>query len=234
MNFRSTFGQHLYENRYLYLFLATILQVFLVSFFPDRNALFINELTFSIFMLANINFIRHSRRIVLVMIFFGILSIFLAWVPAQSDIGQNILPWKILIVVLFIIVIIYQIVSQMVSSKIVDAKMILGVITIYILFGLIAGECNQLVYHFDHNAFSGAIDPSDNADLRYYSYVTITTLGYGDIAPVSQIARASAVFFSLTGQVYLAVVIALIVGKYVSYTDKKDEDEEKKEEKKGN
>ena len=218
MNFRSTFGQHIYENRYVYLFFATIVQVFLVSFFPDRNAYFINELTFSIFMLANINFIRHRRRIVLGMIFFGILSIFLAWVPAQSDIGQKILPWEKLIVVFFIIVIIYQIIAQMLSSKTVDSKMIFGVITIYVLFGLIAGECNQLIYHFDHEAFSGAIDFTNNADLRYYSYVTITTLGYGDIAPVSQIARASAVFFSLAGQIYLAVVIALIVGKYVSHS----------------
>jgi hypothetical protein len=48
----------------------------------------------------------------------------------------------------------------------------------------------------------------------------MTTLGYGDIVPVSQIARAVSVFFSLAGQIYLAVVIALIVGKYVSHSDK--------------
>jgi voltage-gated potassium channel Kch len=100
--------------------------------------------------------------------------------------------------------------------------MILGVITIYILFGLVAGETNQLIFHFDPHAFSGNLDPSDKADLRYYSYVTMTTLGYGDIVPVSQIARASAVFFSLIGQIYLAVVIALIVGKYVSASDRKE------------
>ena len=61
-------------------------------------------------------------------------------------------------------------------------------------------------------------------ECYYYSFTTLTTLGYGDIAPVSQVARASAVFFSLTAQIYLAVVIALIVGKYVSYSDKKELD----------
>jgi len=54
----------------------------------------------------------------------------------------------------------------------------------------------------------------------------MTTLGYGDIAPDSELARAGAVFFSLVGQVYLAVVIALIVGKYVSHSDRKESKKE--------
>jgi hypothetical protein len=123
-------------------------------------------------------------------------------------------------VILFISVIIYLIIAQIIESQIISLNMILGVITIYVLFGLLAGECNQLVYNFDHNAFTGNLDPNDLSDLRYYSYVTMTTLGYGDIVPVSQVARAVSVFFSLAGQIYLAVVIALIVGKYVSHSDK--------------
>jgi len=221
MNLRSNFDQHLYENRYLYLFFATLLQVFLVSFFPDRHNTLIREITFSIFMLANINLVRYSRRIVIIMLFFAIISIFLVWVPDQSDFGHKLYPYEKMIVILFITVIIYHIIIQILNSRKVNANVVFGVITIYILFGLIAGECNLLIYFRDNMAFSGNFDATDPSDLRYFSYVTITTLGYGDITPVSQLARASAVFFSLAGQIYLAVVIALIVGKYVSHSDRK-------------
>jgi len=222
MIFRTDFARHIYYHRYLYLLAATILQVFLVSFFTNRENLLINEITFSIFMLANLNFVRHNRKFVIILLVFAIVSVAMVWVPTQSGLGQQIFAIEHLIIILFISTIIYLIIKQIIDSKTVSLNMILGVITIYILFGMIAGECNQLIYHFNHDAFSGSLDPSDNADLRYYSYVTITTLGYGDIAPVSQLARAGAVFFSLVGQIYLAVVIALIVGKYVSHSDKRE------------
>ncbi len=221
MNFSSNFNRHLYENRYLYLFFATILQVFLVSFFPDRHNILINEISFSLFMLANINLVRHSRRIVIIMLFFAIISIFLVWIPDRSDFGHTFYPYEKLIVILFLTTIIYHIIVQILDSKKVNANVVFGVITIYILFGMIAGESNLLISFTDNTAFSGSFDSSDQSDLRYFSYVTMTTTGYGDITPVSNLARASAVFFSLTGQIYLAVVIALIVGKYVSHSDKK-------------
>lgn len=222
MKMKSEFNQYLFENRYLLLLLATALQVFLVSFFPDDSLSWISGLTFSVFILANINLISHSKRIVLIMLFFALVSILLVWLPDQSNLGHKFYPYEKLILIIFISVIVYQIIIQIISSKTVNANMIYGVITIYILFGLIAGECNLLIQFFDPDAFTGSLDLNDKSDLRYYSYVTITTLGYGDIAPVSQLARAAAVFFSLVGQMYLAVVIALIVGKYVSSSDKKE------------
>lgn len=212
--------RHFHQNRYIYLLASTLLLVFLTSFFPDRNDSLVNELCFSFFMVANINFIRHKRRIIFVMLLFAMVSIWLAWTPKDAVHDLRFLITQRMIFILFISVIIFIIITQIVKSKDVSVNMILGVITIYILFGLLAGDCNQLISYFDPDAFTGNFDPADISDLRYYSYVTMTTLGYGDIAPVSQMARASAVFFSLIGQIYLAVVIALIVGKYISHSDK--------------
>jgi len=222
MEFKTSTARHLYKHRYLYLLAATMLQVFLVSFFPSRGNLLLNEITFSVFMLANINFVRHNRKLIFSMIIFAVISIIMVWIPTQSHLGQQIFVVEHLIVLLFISTIIYLIIQQILNSKIVSLNMILGVITIYILFGMIAGECNQLIYFFDKDAFVGNLDARDSADLRYFSYVTITTLGYGDIVPNSELARAGAVFFSLVGQIYLAVVIALIVGKYVSHSDRQE------------
>jgi voltage-gated potassium channel len=222
MKLNNEFDKYLFANRYLILFIATILQVFLVTFFPDDQISIVNGLTFSLFILANINLIRDSKQIIYVMIFFALAGIILEWIPEKSDLGQIIFPYEKVVAIVFIGVVISQIVRQIIKSKSVDANVILGVITIYIMFGLVAGECNLLIYFFDNDAFIGNIDPSDTSDFKYFSYVTMTTLGYGDISPLSQMARATAVFFSLIGQIYLAVVIAFIVGKYVSHSDKKE------------
>jgi voltage-gated potassium channel Kch len=53
-------------------------------------------------------------------------------------------------------------------------------------------------------------------DMLYFSFVTLATLGYGDIVPVSSFARSMAVTEALVGQFYVAVVVALLIGAYVS------------------
>ena len=53
-------------------------------------------------------------------------------------------------------------------------------------------------------------------DLFYFSYVTLTTLGYGDIGPVSPAARALAITEAIVGQLYLVVLVAGLVGMHLS------------------
>ena len=51
----------------------------------------------------------------------------------------------------------------------------------------------------------------------YFSFVTLTTLGYGDIAPVTPLARSLAVLVAVTGQLFVAVMLARVVALYVSH-----------------
>lgn len=211
-----------YKNRYEYLLLATVLQVFLVAFFPDNDNIILGGLTYTFFILACLNLIRHSRKIILVMLFFAICTGALVWIPDETYLGQQLYVYEKLFVILFIGTLITQILISIMKSKKVTRNVIIGVINIYILFGLVAGDCNLIIQFFDPAAFAGKIDITDAADIRYYSFITISTVGYGDITPVSQLARAASVFFSLSAQIYLAVIIALIVGKYVSQSDKEE------------
>ena len=65
-------------------------------------------------------------------------------------------------------------------------------------------------------AFTLAADGDPFADLLYFSLVTITTLGYGDISPVAPFARISAGLEAATGTLYIAILIAHIVGSLAS------------------
>jgi voltage-gated potassium channel Kch len=55
----------------------------------------------------------------------------------------------------------------------------------------------------------------------YYGFVTLTTLGYGDVVPLTPAARSLSIFTSITGQMYVAIIIALIVSKYLSQKSEK-------------
>jgi hypothetical protein len=57
---------------------------------------------------------------------------------------------------------------------------------------------------------------SDFLLFEYYSFVTLTTLGYGDITPLTKVAKAFSVLEAVVGQLYLVVVVAWFVGMHVS------------------
>jgi hypothetical protein len=87
-----------------------------------------------------------------------------------------------------------------------------GAVVLYLLVGLIWG----VAYHIVDLATPGAFSiqspvKSDLFDWIYFSFVTLTTVGYGDITPVAQSARSLATLEALVGQLYPAVIIARLV-----------------------
>jgi hypothetical protein len=89
----------------------------------------------------------------------------------------------------------------------------------YVLIGSLWILFYTPVLALDPNAFSQPIGSDESAtmhNLMYFSYVTLTTLGYGDISPVSRIARALAILEAVTGTLFIAVLISRLVGSYAS------------------
>jgi hypothetical protein len=70
----------------------------------------------------------------------------------------------------------------------------------------------------DPASFNIALNRSDGylPVFQYYSFVTITTLGYGDITPITDVAKAFSVLEAVIGQLYLVVAVAWLVGMHVS------------------
>jgi len=96
---------------------------------------------------------------------------------------------------------------------------ILGAITLYILIGVVWSEAYQLIGIYEFGAFAGIPPgdlPADRSTWIYFSFVTLTTVGYGDITPVAHAARALAILEALIGQLYPAIVLARLVSLYVA------------------
>jgi len=64
--------------------------------------------------------------------------------------------------------------------------------------------------------------PIDGSDFLYYSYTTLTTLGYGDIVPVTSQARSVSIVEAIIGVMYLAIIISRLVGLYIVHSPKNE------------
>lgn len=94
----------------------------------------------------------------------------------------------------------------------VSMRTVIGAITVYILFGLFFAYVYRSILLFDPGSFTtdeGTLSP---ASMQYFSFVTLTTVGFGDITPVSSGARTLVALQALLGQIYLVTVVAVVVG----------------------
>ena len=122
----------------------------------------------------------------------------------------------------FIAFTIFHILQNIFHEQDVTKDTIAGAAAVYLLFGLMWSFLYGVLEHIEPGSF--AISEAQTLGERnifiYYSFVTITTLGYGDIMPVTYIASSLAVMEAVVGQLYLVVLVAWLVGMYVSKKSK--------------
>lgn len=146
-----------------------------------------------------------------------LLSVLLVWIQ-YFKIGRyfNYLSFAFTIVVFISATVI--LISQIVKSKKVDAKLVLETLIAYLLIGIMFSLTTSLIYSINPNSYN--IENGTFSESIYFSFVTLTTIGYGDIMPQTDIAKMASVFFGLCGQLYLTIVVALIIGKYLNKSKK--------------
>ncbi len=119
----------------------------------------------------------------------------------------------------------YEIIVQVWQSTKVNRGVILGLMCGYICIGLVGFFICMAVELLEPGSFSGLptidLNPESNRDgLVYYSFITLLTIGYGDISPVSQLARNASILIGLMGQFYLVIVTAVVIEKYIRHSGK--------------
>ena len=102
----------------------------------------------------------------------------------------------------------------------ITGDMIMGAICAYFLMGLIWAFLYSILEFFEPGSFQMPAGPINQATFTYYSYVTLTTLGYGEITPISTPARSFALLEAMMGQLYLAVLIARLVGTHIAQSSR--------------
>ena len=106
----------------------------------------------------------------------------------------------------------------------ISADKIRGAICVYLLIGFAWAFGYGIIELMNPGSFSGLaeIDVNNHAgrmmQMQYFSFATLTTLGFGDILPRSSAARTLATLEAMTGQIYLAVLIARLVGLHIVHS----------------
>lgn len=100
-----------------------------------------------------------------------------------------------------------------VSAEKVDSEIIYAALSTYLLAGLFFGQIYWSIEQFWPGSIKGP-DPVSDATTVYYSFVTLATLGYGDYLPRSDLARGIATFEVIGGQLFLAVMVARLIGVF--------------------
>ncbi|MEH6588043.1 MAG: ion channel [Halioglobus sp.] len=115
---------------------------------------------------------------------------------------------------IFYVVVAYTIARKVLFPSKVDANIVVGALAIYILLGLIWATLYLITLEFFPHAFNGIdhIYWGDNfSNALYYSYVTMTSVGYGDITPAIALSRTLAYLQAIVGSFYMAVVVASLI-----------------------
>jgi hypothetical protein len=122
-----------------------------------------------------------------------------------------------IVFVLFYILVAINLLIGIVRNKAVDSDVIFSAVAVYLLFGFCGAVLAAVINFFNPLAFSlESTYSSQFHQYLYFSFVTITTTGYGDILPISPMARTLAIFLAIFGQIYLTVIIGILIGKYLS------------------
>ena len=91
---------------------------------------------------------------------------------------------------------------------------IYGALSAYMIVGLMFAACYSALWHLGESAFFADQQPANTQTFQYFSFVTLTTLGYGDFTAAQSGGRAVAVLEAMSGQVFLATLVARLVAAF--------------------
>jgi len=202
--------------RYFFLLISVLTLITVSPFFAatesDRSIL---GLLFTLVLLSAVHTSSAKPRQFVFAVSLAIPWLILQWGGDALGLGESKIATGILLAALNGFAI-FIVLGHIINEKDVKFNILCGAVAIYLMLGL----SWALVFSVLEAISPGTIALSNtNAelawiDLLYFSFTTLTTLGYGDITPISPVARIWANLEAITGTLYIAVLVARLVSLY--------------------
>ena len=117
---------------------------------------------------------------------------------------------------MFVLVLIAPLVilSRIMRHEVIGMETIMGALCVYVLLGIGFAGIYAGINDFERLGFFAQPGPKTNVDYLYFSFITQTTVGYGDLTPGTDTGRVIVTFEALIGQVFLVTLVARLVSMY--------------------
>jgi len=217
--------ERLYKNRFMIFLIMQLSILFGSLFFP--SCFFEYKLLPFLYLLsiaAGILMILKQKRLMRFFLGLFILAaiIFGFDMISRTENLNNILL-RLYIYFVFYLFVTWNIIKQVWQAKRVSKNVILGLMSGYISLGFLAFFLFMSIELTYPGAYTGVLMESDDFNFRtdsilYYSFITLLTIGYGEIVPAIPIAQKSAILVGLAGQFYMVIITAVVVEKYIRHS----------------
>jgi hypothetical protein len=223
---RLPFGQICFRERFLGLLIFIIILIVVGPLIEEFVHLrMIYDILWSAVLVSAIYAVSHKKHHILIAVLLALPMLASIW--SQYFVMR--LPVEViggLCGAAFFTFAIIQILIFIYSQKEVTRNLIAGAAIVYLLIALAWSSIFAVVELLHPGSFSipELEGISSSRHFLYYSFVTLTTLGYGDITPVTSLARSLCILEAVIGQLYLVVQVAWLVGVHVSQSMLKKSD----------
>ncbi len=218
-NRRLPLGQIIFRGRFLNLLVYILV---LIAIQPLDEAIgefgLVLDIIISFILVSAIYAVSHKKKHTIIGILLALPLLTAMWAKQLFGISWMQIPETILGITFFgfIIAIILKFIF---SEDEIKRDLIAGAAAVYLLLAIAWAYAYRAIEVIQPGSFAVAdAQTVSYAVALYYSFVTITTLGYGDIFPVTTAAKSCAILEAIVGQLYLVITIALLVGVHVSQT----------------
>ena len=215
-HFKIPFTQ-IHIGRFLFLLISMVLMFALRPFLESFVRIsYLMDIFFFVIFLSAVYAISQKRSTFIIALVMALLIEILIWLGHLTDISSLRTIGNFL-AILFIGYTATVILSYLFTEDEITSDVIMGAICVYFLIGLAWAFIFFTLELFQPGSFQMPQGQGiDLSHFSYYSYVTLTTLGYGDITPISTQARSLALLEAIMGQLYLAILVARLVGIHIA------------------
>jgi len=206
------------QNRFLFLLITLLCYLLAWPFLqPFVHFRLLLSLTLTFVLISAVYAVSESKKTTVIASVLAVVWGALQWATNITQ-GPALEVADSIIAIVFLGYIIYNALHFFGHGKKVDFNIVIASVVVYLLMALAWAEAYNLIEITAPGSFNFAVVLSKTGGARfiYFSFVTITTLGYGDIIPATNLARVVSMLEAFVGQVYLVVLVARLVGMYIA------------------
>ncbi len=187
---------------------------------------------FSILVLLScMRAVVQKKSMLVFIILLGVLNIIFSGIEAVGPLGnQSLIIVELGVRLLYYLLVLFSILRKVLDKSPVTTDKICGALSAYLLIGMIWALIYAMFQIVEPNSFSVPEGMQTERAMAfwalYFSFVSLTTIGYGDITPLTPAAQTYAFLEAVFGQIFLTVLVARLVALHIVHQGRRNNDEE--------